>query len=123
MFHTRVNLIDALTVLCVLLLAVLLLWAPWQSRENGSFLVVTTPDGDTEYALSQDRTVTVVQNGITLEIVIENGEAYVAQSDCPDGVCASSGRISVRGDTVICAPAGVKLSIKGGKGDVDHVAG
>lgn len=123
MFQTKVTFFDILAVLSVLFLAVALLWSPWQSREDGAFLVVSTSESTDEYALSVDREITVKSEGIELRIVISNGEAYVAESSCADGVCVASGRICRTGDTVICAPAGVKLMIKGGDTDVDYVAG
>lgn len=123
MFRTKVTFFDILAVLCVLLCAVLLLWSPWQSREDGAFLVVTTPDSDERYPLSENRELTLEVGEHVLQIVIRDGEAFVAQSSCADGICVSSGRISRVGQTVICAPAGVRLLIKGGDTDVDHVAG
>jgi len=123
MFRTRVTFFDILAVLFVLCLALLLLWAPWQSREDGAFLVVTTPEGSTEYALSADREFTVKSGEHSLSVVIRNGEAYVAESNCADGICVSGGKISRVGETVICAPAGVRLLIEGRDADVDFVAG
>ncbi len=123
MFHTKITFFDILAVLLVLCLALILLWAPWQIREDGAFLVVTTSEGTVQYPLSVDREFTVSTEDHALLVVIENGEAYVRESNCADGICVASGRISHSGNTVICAPAGVRLLIKGGDADVDHVAG
>jgi hypothetical protein len=123
MLQTKTSWQDLIAVAVVAIVAVLLLLFPLLNARQGGTLVIVTPDGSKEYSLGQEQTILVESNGITLEIVIENGEAYVLKSDCPDGICTSSGRISVRGDTVICAPAGVKLYVKGGEGDIDHVAG
>lgn len=123
MFRTRVTIRDGVAVVAVLLAACLLLFAPWQSRVDGAFLVLTTPEGTMEYSLSSDRELTLTSQGVTLTVVIENGSAYVRTSDCPDGVCRAGGRISKSGETILCAPAGVRLLVKGGASDVDHVAG
>ena len=37
-------------------------------------------------------------------VVIENGEVYMKEADCPDGVCKNMGRISKSGQSVICLP-------------------
>ena len=123
MFKTKFSPWDAVAATCVLLLAALLFLIPLLGAEEGSVLVISTPDGAKEYSLDQDQTITVESNGIRLEIVIEDGEAYVKSSDCPDGVCRSGGRIGKSGESILCAPAGVTLTVKGGKSDVDFVAG
>ena len=123
MFRTRVTFFDILAVLFVLCLACFLLWAPWQSREDGAFLVVTMQEGSARYELSKDLEFTVQAKEHSLSVVIRGGEAYVAQSSCADGICVSSGKISRVGETVICAPAGVRLLIEGRDADVDFVAG
>ena len=122
MFQTKITFRDILAVLAILIAAALIfLPAVW--KKDGATLLVTTPDGDFSYPLSKDRRETVVSGGITLVIVIEDGKAWVSESDCPDGVCRASGKISRSGEVILCAPAGVTLTVKGGSGDVDFVAG
>ena len=123
MFRTRISFFDILAVLSVLLLSLALLWAPWMRREDGAFLVVSTREDTAQYALSENREIVLESNGHRLLVVIEDGAAFVRESDCADGVCVLSGRISRVGETVICAPAGIRLLIGGGDSDVDHVAG
>ena len=84
---------------------------------------ITTPDGVQVYSLSEARELTFSSNGVTLTVVIENGEVFVKESDCPDGVCVAGGRISKSGETILCAPAKILLTVKGGDGNVDFVAG
>ncbi len=122
MFRTHVGFRDLIAALTVVVLAVLLLCLPLLFSEEGGILVVTTPDGTAEYDLSVSQEIRVTSRGIELVIVIENGTARVASSTCPDGICLV-GTLSRGGDTVICAPAGVRLLVKGGDGDVDFVAG
>lgn len=123
MFRTKPSFGDLLAALAVLLVAVLLLWHPWQASDAGETLVIVTPDETTEYSLSENRTVKIESRGVHLCIEIADGKAYVHESDCPDGVCKSSSAISKTGETIVCAPAGVSLSVKGGDCDVDFVAG
>lgn len=123
MIRTKFSLWDAAVMAAVLIAALLLLLLPLWLRNDGEILVVTTPEGSASYSLSEDREILVISNGITLTVVIEDGEAYVSHSDCPDGICRASGRISKGGETILCAPAGVTLSVKGGGDGVDFVAG
>lgn len=123
MFSDRINRRDFLAVLAVLLLALLLFLRPWQDRSAGTRLIVSTPDGTSEYCLDKDQELEILSRGITLHIVIHDGTAYVAKSSCHDKVCVSSGKLTKSGDSLLCAPAGVRLTIKGGASDVDFIAG
>ena len=123
MFRTKPSFGDLLAALAVLLVAVLLLWHPWRTRDAGKTVVIVTPDQTFEYALSEDTAFQIESRGITLFVTIMNGEVDVYKSDCSDGVCVNSAPISRTGETIVCAPAGVSITVKGGDGDVDHVAG
>ncbi len=122
MFRTKGSPWDLIAAGIVLLVAVALFCVPLTAK-SGAYLEVTTPEGSALYALSEQRELEVTSNGVTLHILIENGSAYVSESSCPDGVCVASGRISRAGQTVLCAPAGILLTVKGGDGHVDFVAG
>lgn len=123
MFSDRINRRDFFAVLAVLSLALLLFLRPWQSREDGTYLIVSTPDGTGEYRLDEDRELEITSRGITLRIVIRDGAAYVAESTCRDRVCVNSGKLTKGGDSLLCAPAGVRLKVKGGTADADFIAG
>ena len=123
MFRTKPSFGDLIAAVAVLLIAVLLIWHPWQGRADGEILVIVTPDETIEYTLSENRTIELESRGIHLCIEIADGKAFVRESDCPDGVCVASASISRTGETILCAPAGVSLTVKGGDGDVDFVAG
>ncbi len=123
MLRTKVSFWDGVAIAAVLLLSVLLIVLPILWSGEGEYLEISTPEGSQEYSLREDRELRLHSRGIELCVRIENGSAYVSTSDCPDGVCVASGRISRSGETVICAPAGVRLQVKGGGADVDFVAG
>ena len=63
--------------------------------------------------LAENRTVTI--NGIngTNLLVIENGEAYIGEADCPDKLCVNQGKISMTGQSVICLPHRIVVEITG----------
>ena len=123
MFRTRLTILDAVAVATVLLLALALFLAPWLDRAEGAILVISTDEGEREYSLFEAREIELNSNGVSLTVVIENRTAYVRESSCPDGICRAGGRISRNGESILCAPAGVRLLVKGGASDVDFVAG
>lgn len=123
MFRTKANVCDAVVIALILISAVMLIWRPWVSSDVGAYLVVTTQQGSEQYSLATDRQLTYTENGISLTVIIQGGEVFVQKSTCPDGVCTSSGKISKVGEAIVCAPAGIKLQIRGADTDVDFVAG
>ena len=129
MFRTRFSFADVLVILTLLAVAALLLLGFLRSAETASsenLLVIRTPTETLTYPLSADRTVTVSSGNITLTVEIRDGRARVSDSDCPDKICQRTGWISRKGETVICAPAAVRLTVtdpKGGVGDADSVIG
>lgn len=59
-------------------------------------------------------------------LVIENGEAWIEDADCPDALCSGMGRISMAGQSVVCLPHEMVVEIIGestGAEAVDSVAG
>lgn len=43
-------------------------------------------------------------HGGTNTLVIENGEAYIADATCPDKICIHQGKVSQSGEMIVCLP-------------------
>lgn len=129
MFRTRFSFADVLVMLSVLLIAALLFLCFLRgaaSDPSENRLVIRTSSEVLSYPLSVDRTVSLSSGGYTLTVEIRDGRACVSDSDCPDKICQRTGWISRKGETVICAPAAVRLTVtdpKGGADDADSVIG
>ena len=68
-----------------------------------------------KYSLAVDRTVEIVtgeENDQRNLLVIRNGEAYVEQASCPDGICAAHRPISRRGESIACLPHRVVITVR-----------
>ena len=107
---------DALVVLLVLFLAVgtaASVW--WGGHDGGPVRAVVSVDGvqEEEILLETAVTTTVHANGYTLEIAEENGEIWVEASDCPTQDCVHTGHISRSGQSIVCLPARVIISLEG----------
>ena len=50
------------------------------------------------------------QNGFNL-LIIRNGEAFVESASCPDGICSSHRPIKEDGESIICLPNRVVISV------------
>lgn len=129
MFRTRFSFADVLVILTLLAVAALLLLGFLRSAASDpseNRLVIRTQSEVLSYPLSSDRTIPVASGGYTLTVEIRDGRARVAETDCPDQICRHMGWISRKGETVICAPAAVRLTVtnpKGGVGDADSIIG
>jgi len=69
-------------------------------------------DGKTLYSLSLDSDRTVVIDGVGT-IIIENSTVRIEDADCPDKLCEQIGRISKAGQSIICLPNKLIITITG----------
>ena len=101
--------------LLIAALLVLLVIRNRQEIETGTDAVVTvrTADGDEVYPLNKDGVFSL--NGGTNTLVIENGEAWVSEANCPDKVCMGMGKISKNGEFIACLPNQVIIVVEGGE--------
>lgn len=75
-----------------------------------------------EYSLHEDRQILLhTEKGENL-LVIRDGEAWIGEADCPDGLCVRQGRISRVGESVLCLPHELAVVIAG-TGEEDAVDG
>ena len=76
------------------------------------------------YPLSVDREVEIItgENGEELNLlVIKDGKATVTTATCPDGICAAHRPISREGESIICLPHKVVVTVIGGSGEEPDV--
>ena len=117
---------DGMVAGACLLVALAFFLLPLLVAREGAVLTVRHLDtGKTEeYRLSEDRTLHLEGNGYILTVEIRDGAARVVASDCPDGTCRLRGAIRRGGETLVCAPAGVVLTVRTRQGgEIDAVAG
>ncbi len=54
-------------------------------------------------------------NGFALTLVIKDGAAHVEGSTCPDLICQHHAPISKAGESIVCLPGQVSVSVEGGE--------
>lgn len=108
--------------LCLLSVAVLLLLFVF--RNPGGTAVLTVNGEETgEFPLSEPREVEISHGNHNNLLVIRDGKAYITEANCPDKVCVNRGGIQYQGETIVCVPNGVVVTIREGeKKDTDAVA-
>ena len=84
--------------------------------EVASKTVASLPiDEDTVYNVE-------IGGKITNVVEIKGGEVSVISADCPDKICVNHRAISKSGESIICLPNKVVVSIEGDKTEVDGEA-
>ena len=78
--------------------------------------VVVTVDGKTfgTYSLATDTKVEIRTGAEGEELnvlVIKDGQAYVETATCPDGICAGHKPISREGESIVCLPHKVVITV------------
>ena len=114
--------LDIIIIAAILLASLALLLVMTLLREEGATVVVEI-DGVTVATYSLFENGEYSLNSGTNVLVIENGQAYLNYSDCPDHTCEKTGKIQYVGQTIVCLPNLLTITIKGeADGGVDFVS-
>ena len=117
----KANYTRDLILVAVLLVAALALFFGLRSRQardtgTGAQAVVTVEGREVgRYPLSKNGTFPL--NGGTNILVVENGEAWVSEANCPDKVCMGMGKISRNGEFIACLPNRLLVVVEGAAED------
>lgn len=108
---------DTLLVVTVIVLSVILGALPFLLQTEGNTFTVNDGGKITEYSLSNDALIELEH----ATVIVENGTVRVENSDCKDKLCEEFGRISKSGESIICIPNKLSITV-GGESEVDSVA-
>ena len=114
--------LDILLIALLVVLSLSVLLITQISRRDGARVVVEV-DGTVVgiYPLSVDGE--FLLNGGTNLLIIEDGTARLVESHCPDRTCELTGRISYVGQTIVCLPNRLSVTVTGdGQNGVDLVS-
>ncbi|SDB19191.1 hypothetical protein SAMN02910298_00871 [Pseudobutyrivibrio sp. YE44] len=117
-------LIGTLLVIAFAIMIGMRFWQKYNTGDNP--MVVITIDGiETQrLPLNEDGTciITSGENGSN-ELIIKDGQASISDANCPDKICAKHRPISLSGESIVCLPHKVVVSIEGGEeSEVDAIA-
>ena len=114
--------LDIIVIASILLVSFIALLIVTLNKKEGSVVVVEIEGVKvSEYSLFLNGEYSL--NGGTNILVIENGVAYLNYSSCPDHTCEKTGKIKYVGQSIICLPNKVSITIKGDtEGGVDLVS-
>jgi hypothetical protein len=100
-----------------LLLAALLLFCGQQflAVQNSPAAVLVSVDGKETARFYLDQEVDTLIEGVqegTNRLIIQDGAAFITEATCPDHLCISQGPISKSGQTIVCLPNRVVVTIQ-----------
>ncbi len=123
LFADRKRRADLMVIGALLLLALVLYLVLGAFRTEGGEVVVRVDGVETErHALSEDGVYPL--NGGSNILVISGGQAWLSEANCPDLLCVRQGKIHYTGQSIICLPNRLTVTVEGGEsGDVDFVVG
>ena len=110
---------DIILIITIVVLAAVGGLYLWLNQEKGAEVVVTV--NQQEYArlpLSKDATLEILsENDGRNFLVIKDGVARVTEANCPDLICVKNyyKGIQYHGETIVCLPHRMVVSIEGGE--------
>ena len=114
--------IDIIVIASLLLLSLIVLLVISLAKKEGAIARVEI-GGEIvgEYPLDVNKEYSL--NGGTNVLTIKDGAAYMTYSKCPDHTCERVGKIKFVGETIVCLPNKVSVTIIGNSDDgVDLVS-
>lgn len=112
---------DVLLIAVLLILGGALALFLYITRQAGGYVSVRV-DGELlmELPLSEDTQIVLGEEEHTNTLVIENGTARVVEASCPDQICVNQGAVRYAGESIVCLPHKLVVTVEGGQAnDVD----
>jgi hypothetical protein len=120
--NTKKPSLDFIVVSVILLASLLIILFTLVLRRPGAFVTVEINGVVSgKYKLSESGT--YVLNEGTNTLVIEGGKAYLINSHCPDKTCEKTGKVYYVGQSIVCLPNKLSVTVRGEQnGGVDLVS-
>ena len=122
----RKTLRNDLLLIAALLLAALGLWALLRLTKPAGAEAVVTVDGETVAVLPLDGDTVLnvgADRGFSNTVEVSDGRVRVRDADCPDRLCVRQGWLSRDGESAVCLPHKLTVTVRGGETPgVDAVA-
>jgi len=121
--ETRTQKNDILLV-CALLLLSCAVWGLLRLTHARGGEAVVTVDGETVavLSLSSDAVFTAGEGDFRNVIEVSGGRVRITDADCPDRLCVQQGWISRDGESIVCLPHRLIVTVRGGAAGPDAVA-
>ena len=112
---------DAILIVVLLILGGSLALFLYATRRSGGYVSVQVDGGTVmELPLDEDTRLVLGEGAHTNTLVIQDGAARVVEASCPDQICVNHGAIRYEGESIVCLPHRLVVTVEGGApSDVD----
>ena len=113
---------DIIFIICLVLVVLIAGLCLFFFKTEGNIATVTV-DGELwgKYSLNEDTTVEIkTERGVNI-LVIKDGYAYVIEASCPDGICSSHKPVKYEGQSIICLPNKVVITVNTEHSDMPDI--
>lgn len=107
---------DIVLVAVIAVIVGVLIFVLYGLNNNQGAYVQIEIDGETVEVISLDENLTkeiLTPGGGKNTLVISDGSAKMTEADCPDGICVNHKKISRVGESIICLPHKVVVTVIG----------
>lgn len=111
---------DIVLILAIALVGLCLLFFNGRKTTPGSSVVVEV-DGKTVASYPLDTDGVFVLNGGTNTLEIKDGRARISDADCPNMQCVRQGWISRGGQSIVCLPNKLIVTVISSDRSVDYI--
>ena len=111
---------DIVLILAIALVGLCLLFFNGRKTSLGSSVVVEV-DGKTVASYPLDTDEVFVLNGGTNTLEIKDGRARISDADCPNMQCVRQGWISRGGQSIVCLPNKLIVTVTSSDRSVDYI--
>ena len=110
---TIINKKDIIFAAGIILAALLILACMQFGKQKTGNNIRITIDGKEYgvYSLNEDRVIDIDGEFGHNQVVIQDGEAYMKEADCPDHYCMEYKAISRKNETIICLPHKIVVEV------------
>jgi hypothetical protein len=108
--------LDIIVISLILIVSLLIILVSVLTRVDGAYVEVSI-DGATvgRYSLAIDGVYSL--NGGTNTLTVKGGVAYMSYSNCPDHTCENTGKVKYVGQTIVCLPNRLSVTVVGNTDD------
>lgn len=111
---------NVVLLLCLLLAGgILALVLHFGAKKGATVEVRVAGKVTASYSLQKNQTIELEGEGGSNTLVIEGGKAWMAEADCPDGLCLGMGKISSAGQSIVCLPHKLVVEVKSAQGSAE----
>ena len=111
---------DCLLILAIIVLGVVILLATRSNKGEGAYVIVMAQNEEiSRYSLAIDGIYDI--NGGTNTIEIKDGRVRMLEAFCPNHLCIRQGWIRFEGQSIVCLPNKVTVTVCGTDSGYDFV--